>query len=102
MKPLRRKTIQPKLISIFSIFLFIMIAVFPIGLMFGNSVIFDGSLSLKHYFFVFSDKRAVALFIKSLNLASVTTGLSIFTGVPFALFWKKATFPARKYASGSI
>jgi iron(III) transport system permease protein len=64
--------------------------------MYGNSLIADGSLSLRHYAGVFSDTRQIGLFCKSLSLASGVALLSLIIGVPLAFLLARTDVLGKK------
>ena len=88
---------QKKLTLGFFFTLFLCTTFLPIAWMFGNSIYEEGKFSFAYYKDIFLTQKYGKVISNSLILASVTTIVSSFIGVPAGLFLAKTRLPLKKY-----
>src|SRR3990167_4271959 len=88
---------QKKLTLGFFFTLFLVTTVLPIVWMFGNSIYEEGRFSFVYYKDIFLTQKYGQVISNSLILASITTIVSSFIGVPAGFFLAKISLPLKKY-----
>ncbi|MBI2470902.1 MAG: iron ABC transporter permease [Planctomycetes bacterium] len=88
---------QKKLTLGFFFALFLFTTFLPIAWMFGNSVYSDGGFSLVYYRDIFLTQKYIKVISNSLVLASVTTIIASFIGVPAGFFLAKTNLPLKNF-----
>ena len=78
-----------------AIFLLLGIGILPVLSMFVKSLFIDGEFTLKHYEILFQSEREWTLLFNSLNLASVTTLITVLLGVPLGILLSKTDLPLK-------
>jgi iron(III) transport system permease protein len=86
---------QKRLTLGFFFAIFICSTFLPIACMFGNSIYTDSGLSLVYYTDIFLTQKYVKVIFNSLILASTTTLLSAFMGIPTGFFLAKTHLPLK-------
>ena len=85
-----------KLTILITIFLFIVIRLFPIIAMFVKSLFVGGHFSLESYSLLFKSRQQWHLLFNSLFLAGSTTFITVLLGVPLGILFGKTDLPGKK------
>ncbi len=88
---------QKKLTLGFFFALFLFTTFLPIAWMFGNSIYEEGRFSFAYYSDIFLTQKYGMVISNSLILASTTTLLAVFIGVPVGFFLSKTSLPLKNF-----
>jgi iron(III) transport system permease protein len=91
------KILNAKRFTLYSaIVLLLIIGLAPVLSMFVKSLFIDGEFTLKNYEMLLQSKREWTLLFNSLNLASVTTLITVLLGVPLGILLSKTDLPLKR------
>jgi iron(III) transport system permease protein len=92
----RERPIQPRLVTIAAVALFLVIAVLPVALLMADSLQAEGRWTLEHYSGVLADARQIGLFAKSLLIAAAVTVTALLIGLPLAFLLARTDLPGNR------